>query len=65
MNAWVYRMKSWRRRFAITVESWQRKPRAGGRNYWDRQSRAWSDERRLAYAIQRSGSPVEVRRRSR
>jgi hypothetical protein len=65
MNTWMYRMRSWRRSFAIAVASMRSKPRAVGRSYWDRQSRTWSGARRLAYVLQRAEPPVEVRRRPR
>jgi hypothetical protein len=65
MNAWVYAVTSWRRRFAIAIESMRSKSRAVGRNYWDRQSRTWSGSRRLAYILQRTEPAVEVRRRPR
>lgn len=65
MNTWMYKMMSWRRRFATAVERMQQAPESGGRNYWNRQSRSWSGSRRRAYVLQRAEPPVEVRRRPR
>ena len=65
MNAWMNKMTSWRGLIATTVNRWKQAPRAGDRNYWDRQSRAWSGARRESYAWQRAEPANETRRRPR
>jgi hypothetical protein len=65
MNTWMQRMQSWSRTLAISVRSMWQKPAAQERNYWDRQSRTWSDARQLAYAVRRAEPVVTVRRRTR
>lgn len=65
MNTWIHNMAAWHRRFAAATERFKQAPQIADRTYWDRQSRNWSSQRQLPYALQPVAPDLDVRRRPR
>jgi len=63
MNTWIHKMLAWPQRFA--TERFKQAPQIADRTYWDRQSRNWSSQRQLPYALQPVALDLDVRRRPR
>jgi hypothetical protein len=49
MNAWIYKMVGWHRRFHVAAE--QARPCDSQRTYWDRRSRTWGQMRQPSYVF--------------